>query len=149
MASTKRDKAELLARTIIRVNLAFRQFIQARFKAHNIDLTFEMLQVLACLWQQDGINQQEIADLTVKDKASMTYLIDNLSRRHLVYRQEDGSDRRNKLIYLTEEGKKLKEIIQPWVQEMYVIAGKNMTIEGLNQMISQLETIRINVTEKI
>jgi DNA-binding MarR family transcriptional regulator len=149
MAKTKREKTEQLALTIVRVNLAFRQFIQARFKSHNIDLTFEMLQVLGCLWQKDGINQQEIADLTVKDKASMTYLIDNLSRRQLGYRQEDSTDRRNKLIYLTTEGKKLRQIIHPWIEEMYAIAGKDMTIEMLNQAIDRLEAIKTRVTEKV
>ena len=143
----KKETTALFARTIIRVNLAFRQFIQARFKAHNVDLTYEMLQVLACLWQQDGINQQEIADLTVKDKASMTYLIDNITRRGLVYRQEDSTDRRNKLIFLTEEGKELKKRIQPWVEEMYELAGKNMTIDTLNKAIAHLELIRNSVSK--
>jgi len=145
MAKTKREATELFAKMVIRVNLAFRQFMQTKFKAHNIDLTFEMLQVLACLWQQDGINQQELADLTVKDKASMTYLLDNIARRGLVYRQEDSVDRRNKLIYLTEEGKAMKERIQPWVEEMYVLAGKSMTIDVINNAIAHLETIRNNV----
>ena len=145
MAKTKREVTELFARTVIRVNLAFRQFIQAKFKEHNVDLTFEMLQVLAILWQQDGINQQELADQTVKDKASMTYLIDNIVRRGLVYRQEDGSDRRNKLIFLSEEGRQLKLQIQPWLDEMFSLAGKNMTIDTLNDCIGQLETIRSSI----
>ena len=145
MAKSKREVTELFASTVIRVNLAFRQFIQAKFKANSIDLTFEMLQVLGCLWRKEGINQQEIADLTIKDKASMTYLIDNITRRGLVFRQEDEHDRRNKLIFLTEEGKALKQRIQPWIEEMYSIAGKNITIDALNDMISQLEVIRDNV----
>ena len=144
MARTKRETTEIFARAVIRVNLAFRQFIQAKFKANNIDLTFEMLQVLACLWQQDGINQQEIADLTIKDKASMTYLIDNITRRRLVYRQE-GADRRHKLIYLTAEGKSLQQRIQPWVEEMYQLAGRNITADALNAAITQLEQMRDNI----
>lgn len=146
MAKTKREVTELFARTVIRVNLAFRQFIQSKFKEHNVDLTFEMLQVLAILWQQDGINQQELADQTVKDKASMTYLIDNIVRRGLVYRQEDGSDRRNKLIFLTDEGRQLKQQIQPWLDEMFSVAGKNTTIDMLNDCIGQLETIRNSIS---
>ena len=147
MAKTKREVTELFARTVIRVNLAFRQFIQAKFKEHNVDLTFEMLQVLAILWQQDGINQQELAHQTVKDKASMTYLIDNIVRRGLVFRQEDGSDRRNKLIFLTEDGRQLKQQIQPWLDEMFSVAGKNSTVEMLNDCIGQLENIRSSISD--
>ena len=145
MARSKREVTELFARTVIRVNLAFRQFIQSKFKEHSVDLTFEMLQVLAILWQQDGINQQELATQTVKDKASMTYLIDNIVRRGLVYRQEDGNDRRNKLIFLTDKGAAMKMQIQPWVEEMYAMAGTNTTVEELNACISQLELIRRSI----
>lgn len=142
MQKAKRELAELFARTVIRVNQAFRQFTQVKLKEMGLDLTFEMLQVLGCLWQKDGINQQEIADLTMKDKASMTYLIDNLSRRHLLYRQEDANDRRNKLIFLTDEGKALRQQIQPWVEEMYIRAGENTPMETLQECIRQMEIIR-------
>ncbi len=65
-------------------------FMRGKFREHNIDLTFEMLQVLMHLWEREGVNQQELADLLLKDKASLTYLIDNLSKRKLVRRTADG-----------------------------------------------------------
>jgi DNA-binding MarR family transcriptional regulator len=146
MARSKRETAEKFARTIIRVNLAFRQFLQMKLKDNNLDLTFEMLQVLGCLWQEDGVNQQELADQTVKDKASMTYLIDNISRRGLVTRQEDPNDRRNKLIYLTKNGQDLQKTIEPWVEEMYRYAGDGLSIDALKSTIEQLERIRDNIS---
>lgn len=142
MNKSKQDTTEQLARTVIRVNLAFRQFIQARFKLHNIDLTFEMLQVLGCLWDKDGINQQEIADQTIKDKASITYLLDNIEKRGLLYRKEDEQDRRNKLVYLTEEGTILRKTIRPWIEEMYRNAGRQLSLKDLNTTIEQLELLR-------
>ncbi len=146
MARTKRETAEKFARTIVRVNLAFRQFLQMKLKDNNMDLTFEMLQVLGCLWTADGVNQQELADQTVKDKASMTYLIDNISRRGLVTRQEDPEDRRNKLVYLTKAGRDLQKTIEPWVEEMYRLAGEGLSIDALKSTIEQLERIRENVS---
>ncbi|XZF16153.1 MarR family winged helix-turn-helix transcriptional regulator [Chitinophagaceae bacterium MMS25-I14] len=146
MKKTKLDVTETFARTVITVNLGFRQFMQAKFKQHDIDLTFEMLQVMACLWNEEGINQQEIARITVKDKASMTYLIDNLTRRKLLYRQEDGKDRRSKLIFLTEDGKKLQQTIRPWVLEMYEIAAASVSVTELTNCIQLLEKIKANVS---
>lgn len=144
----KQETTADFARHIIKVHMAFRQFIQTRFKQQDIDLTFEMLQVMARLWNDDGINQQEIANATVKDKASMTYLIDNLVKRELVFRKEDDDDRRNKLVFLTPQGKALKETIQPVINEMYDLAGKNipvLTIQSfmgvINQVCDNLETI--------
>ena len=127
------------------VNTAYRQFIQCKLKEHCADLTFEMLQVMACLWNKDGINQQEIANDTVKDKASMTYLIDNLSKRGLVSRQEDANDRRNKLILLTEQGRSLKAKIQPVIDEMHEVSGKNIDVAKLKEFMTVLDKIEDNL----
>ena len=112
-------------------------------------LTYEMLQVMGCLWKKDGINQQEITNITVKDKASMTYLIDNLTKRNLVKRQEDPDDRRNKLILLTEQGKQLKTKIQPFIDEMYQVAGKNIEITVLNGCMEILGKVENNLNKKL
>src|SRR5665213_483896 len=52
-----------------------RQFLQKKFRENNISLTFEMYQIMASLWKEDCIKQQELADRTLKDKASLTCLI--------------------------------------------------------------------------
>lgn len=134
-------------RIINQVNIAFRQFVQQKLKQHKVGLTFEMLQIMGYLWENDGVNQQEIADATLKDKASLTYLIDNLTRRELVYRQEDTNDRRNKLIFLTTQGWQLKTIILPWVEEMYTTANTDIpacdfkkAMQVLRDVIGNLKT---------
>ena len=148
LCAVPRSKSDILiafTRKIITVNTAYRQFIQNKLKENNVDLTFEMLQVLACLWQQDGINQQEIANITVKDKASMTYLLDNLTKRNLVKRQEDDSDRRNKLIFLTPKAKQLRTAIQPYLNDMYETAGLNIDTNMLKECMDVLDKIERNL----
>jgi DNA-binding MarR family transcriptional regulator len=148
MIKASRSKQEItteFTREITKVNLALKQYIQAKFRQHDIDLTFEMLQVMACLWKNDGINQQEVSNITVKDKASMTYLIDNLTTRKLVYRLEDDKDRRNKLIFLTEKGKHMEEQIQPWITEMYAVVNKSITAEQLSACIKVLGIMSENL----
>lgn len=79
-------------------------FLQA-----GLNVTGEQWTVLVQLWGDDGLNQQEIACKVGKDKASITRLVDGLEKRNLVVRISDKNDRRNKLIYLTKEGKRVKE----------------------------------------
>lgn len=148
MATLSNEKVAAFTREVIRVNTAFRQYLQARLRASGLDLTFEMLQVLGCLWQTDGVNQQEIANLTVKDKASVTYLIDNLTRRNLVYRKEDEADRRNKQIYLTEEGRALKCRLEPWLHEMHSFAGGDVSATALDECMSVLAKFRENLAKE-
>ncbi|MGG5905596.1 MarR family transcriptional regulator, partial [Sphingobacterium daejeonense] len=46
-------------------------------------------QVLAVLWREHELNQQDIAEAVQKSKASVTPLIDNLCKRDLVQRIPD------------------------------------------------------------
>ncbi|WP_018622719.1 MarR family winged helix-turn-helix transcriptional regulator [Spirosoma luteum] len=134
------------AHIIIQVNTAFRQYVQQKLKQDKVDLTFEMLQIMAYLWENDGANQQEIADANLKDKASITYLIDNLTQRKLVYRQGDICDRRNKLIFLTDQGRHLQMALLPWLKEMYATANTDIpacefskAMQTLRKVISNLK----------
>jgi DNA-binding MarR family transcriptional regulator len=132
---------------MVLVQSEFKVFIRNKLKAHNIDLTFEMLQVLLLLWKKDDVNQQELANLLHKDKASLTYLIDNLSKRKLVQRSEDPADRRNKRITLMSEGARLNDIIRPWIDEMFTIAGKDIPVQLLKDGIALFEKMLTNLRQ--
>lgn len=144
--SKKAELALELGRSMSELRNYVRQYIQVKIKENGCNITFEMLEVMSCLWKKDGVNQQEIADLTLRDKSSMTYLLDNLVKRKLVKRVEDENDRRNKLIYLSNEGLKLKETLNPWVAEVYGMASDGLaevdlqnSVTLINKMVSKLK----------
>jgi DNA-binding MarR family transcriptional regulator len=145
MTEQKTASTGLLIHTMLELRDELRQFMQQKFKENHIDLTYEMHQVMACLWRQDGINQQEIANLTLRDKAGITFLIDNLTKRDLVKRQEDANDRRSKLIYLTAKGKRLGKKVDPWVQELFAIAGSGIESTAMEACMQVVEKMRDNV----
>lgn len=122
-----------------------RQFLQRKFRENNIDLTYEMQQVMGCLWKTDGIRQQEIADRTLKDKASLTCLINNLANRKLVKRVEDTRDRRSKLIFLTPSGQKLGREIEPWLAELYSMIGESIDIKTIRQCMETVQQMVNNI----
>lgn len=99
--------------------MASRQAMQRFLKEIGAGITFEMLQVMSCLWKQQGISQQTLAERTAKDKACMTNLINNLEKKGYVYRTEDGNDRRNKLVCLTESGEEYRKWITPKLDGYY------------------------------
>jgi DNA-binding MarR family transcriptional regulator len=128
---SKSDVSLTLGRSINELRMAFRKHMQGKIRSLEMHLTFEMLEVMLCLWRQDGVNQQVIADITLRDKSAMTYLVDNLMKRKMIRREEDARDRRNKLIFLTAEGRQLQETLQPWVSEMYDKATANIAPDRL------------------
>jgi DNA-binding MarR family transcriptional regulator len=143
--SQKAEATRQFVHLLFELRDQLRQFMQKKFREHHIDLTYEMHQIMACLWRKDGINQQELADLTLKDKASMTYLIDNLSKRGLVKRMENATDRRSKLIYLTPKGRQLGKKVEPWVAELFSIASRDFDVPALQEHIRTVEKMRDNV----
>ena len=143
--SGKAETTRHFAHLILELRDQLRQYMQNKFRENNIDLTYEMHQIMACLWKRDGINQQELADLTLKDKASMTYLIDNLTKRKLVKRTEHPEDRRSKLIYLTSKGKQLGEKVESWVVELFTIASRDFGMNEIQESIKVVEKLRDNV----
>ena len=122
-----------------------RQFLQKKFRENNINLTYEMHQIMACLWKTDGLRQQDLADKTLKDKASLTCLVDNLSKRNLVDRYEDPNDRRSKLIFLTAEGKELGKKVEPWMAELFSVVSKNIKTTPLQQSMDMVQHMIGNV----
>lgn len=76
---------------------------------NNLNLTVEQWRILFYLWQTDGINQQELAKRANKEKSTMTRQIDVLEKKGFIFRQNALQDKRNKLLFLTEEGKKIEE----------------------------------------
>ncbi|MFA6702967.1 MAG: MarR family transcriptional regulator [Dysgonamonadaceae bacterium] len=103
---TEREIFDILSGKISR---AINRTVLKAFSQEGIDITTEQWTILSCLWNKDKIIQQEICDLTQKDKPSVTRLIDNLEKKDLVRRVLDPSDRRNNLIHLTSRGISLKQ----------------------------------------
>ncbi|MBW4482441.1 MAG: MarR family transcriptional regulator [Tildeniella torsiva UHER 1998/13D] len=67
--------------------------------------------VLCCLWEEDGLSTSGIADKLKQLGATLTGVVDRMEDRHLVYRERDPSDRRIIRIWLTDEGRKLMNVL--------------------------------------
>ena len=139
------ELARELGRSITELRTSLRQHIQVKIRENDIDISFELLEVLAYLFRKDGVNQQEIADIMFKDKSSMTYLLDNLVKRNMVKRTEDENDRRNKLIYLTEKGKSLQDVFDPWITETYEKAAKGIKSADIEKAMSLIQNMNNNL----
>lgn len=135
------ELARALMLQMLRTRMAFRQAIQRVLKAENIDMTFEMLQIMHRLWNQQGISQQNLAEQTAKDKACLTNLISNLEKKGWVTRKEDPDDKRSRLVYLTQSGEELALIVNPLVKGIYKQIEKETSNKQLQACLTQLDKI--------
>ena len=88
-----------------KVSAAINRKLYRNFRQNGLEISPNNGQCLFFYGKKDGVTQQELCNATFKDKPSMTRLIDNMERQHLVVRISDKKDRRTNLIHLTKDGK--------------------------------------------
>jgi DNA-binding MarR family transcriptional regulator len=93
------------------VHCKFKQYVNTIFNSHGFNLTAEQFLVMDTLWDEGVMSQQQIADTILKDKNSVTKLIDALEKKGLVERVAGRSDKRQNLIHLTQKAVEIKESI--------------------------------------
>lgn len=123
------------------VSAAINQKLYNNFKQGNLNINPEQWTVLLSLWEKDGVTQQELCNETSKDKPSMTRLINNMEKMHLVVRIASKTDKRYNMIYLTKNGRELEEIAR-------FIANRTLK-EALNGLSTDELRISQNVLRKI
>lgn len=104
----------LIKQVAVYLNLAhckFKQYVGGIFKRYGIDLTPEQFLVIDTLWKKDTISQQKLADILMKDKNSITKLVDAMEKKKLVMRVADENDRRQNLIALTQKAKDMENLV--------------------------------------
>ena len=60
---------------VVRTRMAFRRSMQRTLKKNNAGITFEMLQILSCLWHEQGITQQVLAERTKLPEQAVQILV--------------------------------------------------------------------------
>lgn len=125
-------------------NAINRTFLRA-FANEGLDITTEQWTILACLWKEDKVTQQTLSNITLKDKPSITRLIDNLEKRRLVTRVSDSSDRRINLIHLTSAGEALQAKATDIVQKISDKTLKDVHENDLNTVREVLKKIMKNL----
>jgi DNA-binding MarR family transcriptional regulator len=86
---------------------AFTRFYKPRLDA--LGLTYPQYLAFLVLWEQDGLTVKALGDKLFLDSGTITPLIKRLEARALVRRQRDVEDERLVRIFLTDEGRALRE----------------------------------------
>jgi len=130
-----------------KVSSAINRRMSRDLHSEGLEITPEQWSVLMYLWQQDGVNQREIADATYKDKPSITRLIDNLERMGLLFRKQDNVDRRTNKIFLTKEGKELHEKARATTLKTMHAALDGLSKDEVEQAQRLLRTVFRNMQD--
>lgn len=90
---------------ILKVNHIIRREVQIKLSEH--DLLWEQYITLSRIYRFEGLNQKKLADESLRNGAAITRTLNVLEKKDLVKREKSSKDKREFLIYLTDNGRKL------------------------------------------
>jgi len=82
-------------------------------------LSLEMAEIIICLGKNGKLSQQEVAQLTLKDKASVSRLVKKLTKLNFITIELPGNDHRLKLLLLTHDGIAVYKRLSAAVADVY------------------------------
>jgi DNA-binding MarR family transcriptional regulator len=118
---------ETLGFLLAKICRANRSKAQERLSEIGLHTGQEMF--LMRLWRKDGQTQTELADEICVQPATITRMIDRLTKEGLVERRADAEDRRVSRVYLTEAGRGLKRPVENIWHEMEQVSFANLTLD--------------------
>ena len=86
--------------------LSTKKFVQNSHDS-GLDISMDQWIVLGPIWENEGLSHKEISEYCLKDKTSVTKIIDILEKKNLVVRVSDQLDHRVKRVVLSNKGKEL------------------------------------------
>ena len=90
--------------------------LQVAFDNYGLDMTKEQMVVLKRLHEQDGINQNELASLTYRDKSSLARLISKMESKNYIRKVQSKEDKRNNEIFITYDVHPYSQVIKIYMQ---------------------------------
>ncbi|MDR0911073.1 MAG: MarR family transcriptional regulator [Methanobrevibacter sp.] len=105
--NTNLDDENSISLLFPKIMVLLRKKIQK--KLNKTDLLWDQWIVLSQVSRHEGTNQKNIAKISLKNEASLTRTINFLEKRNLVKRELSKKDKREFLIYLTDDGRKTVE----------------------------------------
>lgn len=134
---------ESLGSLINRTNNKLKNALIQIFKPY--DVTPEQWVVLKRLWQQEGITPKYIAELTFKDQPTVVRILEKLERKEFISRKINIEDSRSYLIYLTDSGRELKNILIPLSKKKQNEALSGIDREDSEKLFQMLNKIYENL----
>ncbi|WP_423149353.1 MarR family winged helix-turn-helix transcriptional regulator [Rubrolithibacter danxiaensis] len=120
---------------------SYRTYAQRKLTEQGFNITIDQWMVLKALNDHPDCSQHEIAEVTFKDHASLTRIIELLVKKSYLERKMHSTDRRRFQLTLTAEANKLLSVMQPVIEANRAKALEGFTrqrITDLQEMLSMI-----------
>ncbi|GAB5410590.1 MAG: hypothetical protein BalsKO_29550 [Balneolaceae bacterium] len=123
-----------------------RQDLINRFNRANVNITPEQWVLLSKL-EQGKVSQSVLANESFKDKHTVSRILDLLTKRDFVVREQDPEDGRKYIVLLTAKGKEELERAKPHVYASRELGWQGLSEEEYAQLKMLLDKVFINYSK--
>ncbi|KQV53657.1 MarR family winged helix-turn-helix transcriptional regulator [Duganella sp. Root336D2] len=108
-----------------------------------LNLTYPQYLVMVVLWEEEGLGIKGLAERLRQDPGSITPLVKRLETEGYLLRDRDPNDERNRVLTLTDQGRKLRaaglKVSQQIAEACAITAGDvERLAAGLDKLSSNL-----------
>lgn len=115
--------------------------LEQSFINNGYDITAQQWMILSIVYENEGINQNELALKSKKDKTNIARIVDKLKNKNYIERISSTNDKRAFNVFTTILGKSTKEQLSKLAMDVIHNSTKNISLEE--------QTICMNVLKKI
>jgi len=141
------DERRLLIHWVNRLAFLTQKEMKQRFDSHRINITPKESAILLQLPDQAGVTPGELANNTVRDRSTVTRLLDKMAGKKLVRRVTGSEDRREVRIWLTAQGKKTKKKLIPIGSQLISKAHVDIPQKDIDTTIQTLQKMYQNILD--
>lgn len=105
----------------------YRQYAHSKLKEHGFAITIDQWMVLKVLAEDPEVSQVELAEKVLKDKASVTRILDILIENKYLKREIHKENRRRNVMKITVQGEKLLKDIQT-----VILRNRRVALKGVD-----------------
>ena len=127
------------------ISFKLRYLIKSKlqYKLNGYDISLDQWIILSLVYQNEGCNQKNLAEVSHKDRAVITRILNKLENNGLIERKTSYHDKREFLIYLTDKCKdlyiKTSATVSQNAREIKLIFSKS-ELEQLESLLNKLSS---------
>lgn len=122
------------------------RYLQQKIEPHGV--TLGMWYFLRALWHEDGMTQRELSVVVGTMEPTTLTAIKSMEQRGYVRRVKNAHDKRKINIYLTEQGKALRDKLMPLAKEVVDDSVGGFSEREKTAFLEYLKAIQANLAAK-
>lgn len=130
---------------INRLGFLTRKLLGNRFRAAGAAISPEEWAVLLILWKKGAQTPSALADVTFRDRTTITRLVDGMVSKGIVERCADPNDRRRSLVDVGEAGRALQVQLVPIAQVFVAEALDGIAPADIAVTLQTLRKMTLNL----